>query len=124
MPDDVQFIITPAGRFAVLPEVEYRRLVDAAEDAHDAAVFERHRRDKAAGEEMIPHEVATRILDGENAVRVYREWREITTKQLAEKAGLSRAYVTQIEIGKREGSVAALKAIADALKLTVDDLVP
>lgn len=123
MPDEVQFIDTPTGRLVVLPEEEYRRLVEAAEDARDAAVFEQHRRDKESGVEMIPHEVATHILDGGNPVRVYREFRGMTALQLAEKASLSRAYVSQIESGKREGSVSALKAIAEALRVDLDDLV-
>ncbi len=36
---------------------------------------------------------------------------------------LSQAFVSQIETGKREGSIGAMKGIADALSVTLDDLV-
>ncbi|HLJ71189.1 MAG TPA: hypothetical protein VKU03_07725 [Roseiarcus sp.] len=44
----VQFIETEAGRLAVLPEAEYRRLADAAEDVVDAAAIDRFREKLAA----------------------------------------------------------------------------
>ena len=42
---------------------------------------------------------------------------------LAEAAGLSQAYIAQIETGKREGRIDAYKAIASALGVDIDDLV-
>ena len=123
----VQIIVTAGGeRLAVLPEAEYQRLVEAAEDAADAAVLRERSRKIAAGEDVegLPIELLKRILDGESPVRVYRDHRGLTAAQLGEKAGLSRAYITQIETGKKEGSVSSLKAIAAALQVGIDDLVP
>jgi len=42
---------------------------------------------------------------------------------LADAAGLSQAYIAQIETGKREGRVDAYRAIANVLKVNIDDLV-
>jgi transcriptional regulator with XRE-family HTH domain len=42
---------------------------------------------------------------------------------LAERAGIAQPYLSQIETGKREGTLQTMKKIADALKLTVDDLI-
>ncbi|MEI6270438.1 MAG: helix-turn-helix domain-containing protein [Methylococcaceae bacterium] len=41
---------------------------------------------------------------------------------MAEKAGMAQASIAQMEGGKRNGTVAALKKIADALNLDLDDL--
>ena len=41
---------------------------------------------------------------------------------LAEKAGMPQAYVSQIEAGKRKGSTAKLRALALALGVRIDDL--
>jgi transcriptional regulator with XRE-family HTH domain len=63
------------------------------------------------------------MLDGENRVPVWREFRRLTSKQLAEAASISQAYLWQIEAGKRDGSISTMKKIADALKIGLDDLV-
>ena len=119
----VQFIETPVGRMAVLPEAEYRELAEACEDAECGAIIERFREKLAAGEEeLIPGDVVDRILAGDSAVRVWREYRGMKVGELAAAAGMSQAYASQIESGKREGSVSAMRAIAAALGVTIDDL--
>jgi DNA-binding XRE family transcriptional regulator len=75
------------------------------------------------GEELIPAEVTYAILDGANPVRVWREHRRLTQQQLADAAGISTPYLSQIESGKRTGSPEVLTAIATALHLTLDDIV-
>ena len=120
----VQFIETGSGRLAVLPEAEYRRLAEACEDAEAGAVIDRFRERLAAGEEeLIPASVVNRLLTGDNPVRVWREYRGLKTGELAEAAGLSQAYVSQIEAGKRDGSIGAMKSVARALNVGIDDLV-
>ena len=76
-----------------------------------------------SGEELIPSEVMYAILDGENPIRVWREHRGFSQQQLAEKAGISKPYLSQIETGKRTGTTDVLSSIADALKLGLDDIV-
>lgn len=120
----VQFIDTDNGRLAVLPEAEYLRLIEAIEDAEDIAAIDRFREKLAAGEEeLVPAEIAHRLLADENPVRVWREHRGISAADLARASNLSQAYVSQIETGKRTGTIEAMKAIASALGVTVDDLI-
>lgn len=120
-----QIITTPNGeRMIVLSEAEYERLVDRLEDAEDIATIRRFEQKLAAGEEeIIPAEYVYRILDGENPVAVWREYRGLTAKALAEAVGITQAYLSQIETGKRDGTVGTMKKIAEALKVTIDDLV-
>jgi DNA-binding XRE family transcriptional regulator len=116
---------SPSGdELVVLPAAEYRRLVDAVEMAEDIAAYDDIQRKLVAGEEeFIPAEYVYRMLDGENRVLVWRELRGLTSKQLAEAAGISQPYLSQIETGKREGSIGTMKKIANALKIGLDDLV-
>jgi len=42
---------------------------------------------------------------------------------LADKAGISKPYLSQIETGKRKGATDILSAIAKALDVSLDDVV-
>jgi transcriptional regulator with XRE-family HTH domain len=62
-------------------------------------------------------------LDGENPVNVWREYRGLTQQQLADKVKISKAYLSQIETGKRKGSTKILSTIAKALDVSLDEVV-
>jgi DNA-binding XRE family transcriptional regulator len=117
-------IKTPSGdQMAVIPLAEYERLVEAAQDMADVRAYDDANRRLASGEdELLPAEMVNRILDGENALRVWREYRRLTVKQLAGKAGVSAPFVSQIENGQREGSVETMRKLADVLNVSLDDL--
>ncbi len=110
--------------YVALARGRYEQLVELVEDAADAAAVERFNARLAAGEEeLLPSEMVDRMLAGENLVRVWREHRGLTVSALAEKAGIAQPYLSQIETGKREGTLQTMKKIADALRVTLDDLV-
>jgi DNA-binding XRE family transcriptional regulator len=117
-------ITTPNGdQMAVIPLTEYERLIEAAEDLADVRAYDEVMRRLATGEEeLVPAELVNRILDGENTLRVWREYRGLTVKQLAERAGVSAPFVSQIETGQREGSVDTMRKLAQVLKISLDDL--
>lgn len=119
-----QFITTPSGEeLAILPAADFRAMEAVMEDRVDAQAIAIFRERLASGnEELIPSDVANRIIDGENKVRVWREYRDLTARDLAEKAEISPAYLSQIESGTRDGSFDTIKNIAAALAITVDDL--
>jgi mRNA interferase RelE/StbE len=71
----------------------------------------------------IPHEVAVRIMDGENPVRVWREHRKLSLRKLASEADLAPSYLSEIESGHKSGSIDALSRLARCLKTTLDALV-
>jgi DNA-binding XRE family transcriptional regulator len=83
--------------------------------AYDAA--------KEADEESFPLAIADRLIAGENPLKVFREYRGLTQKQLADKAETTAAYLSQIETGRRGGSVKLLHRLADVLEVDLDDLV-
>jgi len=49
--------------------------------------------------------------------------RGYSIRKLGEITGLSPSFISQIEAGKKEGAISTYKKIAEALKLTVDDLI-
>jgi DNA-binding Xre family transcriptional regulator len=116
---------TPNGEdMVVLSKSDYEMLLERAELAEDIAAVDAYRKKLAAGEEeAIPEEFANRLIDGENPVRVYRELRGLSARELAEKTGISAAFLSEIENGKKEGGVSTLKKIAQALGVIIDDLV-
>jgi DNA-binding XRE family transcriptional regulator/PHD/YefM family antitoxin component YafN of YafNO toxin-antitoxin module len=120
-----QIIVTPSGeRLVVLPESEYAALMERLEDAEDiastSAVLDRIARGE---EELVPAAVVERLVGGDNPITVWREYRGLTISALAERAGLSQSYLSQIEAGKREGRVSVLVRIASALSVDLEDLI-
>jgi len=103
-----------------IPRAEYDRLVADSEMLADLAACDAARTE--AGEGM-PLAVFSRIVSGENPVKVIREWRGLTQAELASRADLHRVQLHDIETGKSRVSVDTLKAIAVALDVGMDDVV-
>ncbi len=109
--------------WAVLPYDEYLKLLEQAEMLEDIRDYDIAKAELENGEdELIPSEVVEALLDGENPIKVWREYRGQTQQQLADTAGISKPYLSQIETGKRKGTVDILSAIAKALNVSLDDL--
>ncbi len=58
----------------------------------------------------------------EHPIKVIRKFRNMTQADLAEASGISRPYLTEIETGKKDGSIRALKTLAEALGVTIGDI--
>lgn len=102
---------------------EYERLISIAEDYADGLAIDEHRRKMAAGEEeMLPSEFIDRMLSGESILKLWREHRGMNQSELGRASDVNRVVIADIEAGRSGGSVGALKKLADALGLTVDDL--
>ncbi|MEA2989107.1 MAG: hypothetical protein QOG83_1818 [Alphaproteobacteria bacterium] len=121
---NVRFQKTPRGEIAILPRKDYEALVakasEADEDAGTARLVARARKEVAAGAPLLPKDVVERLANGENPVRVLRGWREITQMHLSFKTNLSQGHISDIESGRRTGTPAALRLIADVLKVPLD----
>ena len=112
---------TPGGEdLVVLPRADYDRLVADAEMLAAVVAYDAATSAVADGrEEFVLVDAA---LAGENPVRAWRRYRGLTIARLAEKAGVSAAYLSQIETGARAGTVETLGRIAVALAVNLDDL--
>ena len=120
----VRFQKTPRGEVAILPRKAYELLVAKAsevdEDAGTARIVARVRKEVAGGGPLLPKDVVDRLANGENPLRVLREWRGETQMYLAFKTDLSQGYISDIENGRRVGTVEALRLIANVLNVPLD----
>jgi transcriptional regulator with XRE-family HTH domain len=57
-----------------------------------------------------------------DAIRTRREEVKLSRRDLAERAGLSYPYLSELETGKKRGSPDSIRSVADALGLGQDEL--
>jgi DNA-binding XRE family transcriptional regulator len=113
----------PETDVVVLLLAEFERLTDAAEELEALRAYDDAKRRLESGEdEMIPAAFANRLIDGENPVRVWREFRGLKVKELAAQAGISAPHLSQIEKGERDGKMSTMRNLADCLGIGLDDL--
>lgn len=116
-------VIEKDGRpaFYVLPAALWEKVREAVEDAEDAAAYA----EAVANDDgvRLPASVACAIADGAHPVRAWREYRGLALQALADAAGVSRPYLSQIEGGKRAGTAATLGKLAAALGVPLGALV-
>ena len=108
--------------FAVVLIDLWERVCESLDDAHAVAAY-----DRAVAQDdgfTIPAAVMRAELDGSHSVLAWREHRGLTLQALADAAGISKAYVSQIEGGKRAGTAATLKKLAKVLRVPLDALQP
>jgi len=118
-------IIEKNGRpeFAVIPYEDYQHYLELLEDEADARVVAEFHEAYTAGREfLVPAEIVRRELAGESSIRLWREHRGLTQQELATRAGISKPYLSQIETGKRQGTIETLSAIARSLDVPLDVL--
>ena len=114
--------ITLAGEeYVVVPRADYDALRSVAqEEISDDTLLAQILEDP--DEEWVSGDVVRRIAVGENPVRVWRTHRGMKAGDLAVAAGIAASYLSDIENGKKPGSVSTLKRIAAALDVALDEL--
>jgi transcriptional regulator with XRE-family HTH domain len=73
-------------------------------------------------DEKIAAVVSNAAQDIGSFIRTQREAAQVSVRQLAEKAGVSNPYLSQIERGLRKPSADVLSQIAKALRLSAEVL--
>ena len=108
-----------------IPRAEYERLCALEEEFADIqAALTVEARIASGEEELIPAQVVDRLIDRESPLRVWREYHALSQSALARASGVNRVQIVEIEAGRNSGSVHTLRKLADALRVTVDDLIP
>lgn len=124
----VQFIKTGSGEeLAVLPRAEYERLKAFAddEDVGVGRIVGKARAAIAAGDEIVlPKAIVDRLAKGENPIRVLREWRNRMQVELAASVHITQGYLSDLETGKRKGTVTIHQRIARVLGVPITLLLP
>jgi DNA-binding XRE family transcriptional regulator len=120
-----QTIKTPAGDdLVVLPKADHQRLIAAARGKleDDADVREAERvlaRLESGEEEALPFDIVKRLRTG-NRIKVLREYRKMTQRELAAAADMNPLYLSQIERGRATGGINSLSRVAEALGVGLD----
>ena len=103
---DVQ-IIEKDGKpaFAVIPYEEYLRLLPKDED------------------ETVPHEVVGLVIKkGMNLAKAWRTHLGLTQREVAKRAGISQAALSQMEKSTNELRTATLEKLARAMGISAEQL--
>jgi DNA-binding XRE family transcriptional regulator len=120
----VQIVEIAGQQIAMLPMAEYERLLDLAEDKADGLAAAEAERRREAGEEYLPADLADRLLAGESPLRLWRKHRGMTLETLSSAVGIGTSFLSQIETGARRGSPALWRKLAEALRVSSDDILP
>jgi DNA-binding Xre family transcriptional regulator len=118
-----QTIEINGAKAVVLSLKDYERLVERAEMLDDIESFDRAMARLGAGEETFPVEVARRLAAGDSPVRVFREYRKLSQRDLAEAAAISIPAISKLETTGSGASVDTMAAIAKRLNVAMDDLI-
>jgi DNA-binding XRE family transcriptional regulator len=91
--------------FAVIPYEEYLRLLPKDED------------------ETVPHEVVGLVIKkGMNLVKAWRTHLGLTQREVAKRAGISQAALSQMEKSANELRTATLEKLARAMGISAEQL--
>ena len=91
---------------------------DATED-DDAGTMAEY---EAAKITNFPGWMVEKLIAGEHPLKIFRECRGLTDKQLAESAGSSLSLLRQIEARQRQASESELASFASVLQVDIEDL--
>ena len=100
-----------------LPRAEYDALVSRNEELEDrlSAV-------EAEDGSRIPHDVALLVMNGMSPLAAFRKHLGVSLRDLSQKTGISRSYLSEIERGLKPGSMPTLSRIAEELGTNIDTL--
>lgn len=88
--------------YVLLPLHDYRSLVSGGEN------------------DELPDDILNALTAREESpIKILRKYRGMTQAELAAAAEISRPYLTEIETGKKDGSIRAMRGLAEALGVPV-----
>jgi DNA-binding XRE family transcriptional regulator len=111
-----------------LRRIDYESLLETLEDATDNAALKALDGRLAVGgndalADYLSAEHVRRLIAGESPVRIWREHRGLSARALAAAAAVTPTYLSEIETGRKPGSLVTTAKIARALGISLDDLV-
>jgi DNA-binding XRE family transcriptional regulator len=117
---------TPAGEpIVILPEDEFERLRELAEDMEDAAAHARVMARLASGEEeLLTSAEVDALLAAPAPLAFWREKRGLSPEQLAGRAGTDRDTLTALERGELGSDIGLYRRLAETLRVDIEDLLP
>lgn len=103
-----------------IPRATYDAMRERLEDLEDIVASR-----AAEHDERLPHDFVARLLSGEESpLRLWRRHRGLTQQALSETSGVGQDAIAEMESGRKTGTVEAYRALAAALDVSVDELLP
>jgi len=96
--------------FAVIPWNEYQKLLRNQIESDESDVW-------------FPNEVVKANVRGVSLIKAWREYLKLTQVELASKAGMKQSALARLESSTANPRKATLKKLAEAMGLTVDQLI-
>ncbi len=110
--------------WAIIPYGEFIKIQELIEDVEDIKDIEVNLKAIEENREIVvPGEVTFAIVAGTHPIRAWREYKNMRINELAKRVGISGSYLSQIENGKRNPTIATLKAIANSLNIDPEMLI-
>lgn len=118
--------VTPAGEaIVILPEAEFDRLRDLAEDAADTRAIDASRERVAAGEDDLLTEAELDALRrAPSPLAFWRAKRALSLETLARDSGVSTEALAALEAGTVEFDSATAATLARILGVDPEDIAP
>lgn len=108
-----------------LSRADFEAMAAALEDAADIDDIRQARERILRGEdELLPFELAEQILDGMHPVKAFRQYRGLSQRALAKECDISPSYLSEIESGRKPGSVDAMVKLSKTLRVPLENLLP
>lgn len=119
-----QFVEIAGAQMVLLDRKEFERLVEAAAHFDDIVAAVEAQKRREAGEEYFPAEIVNRLINDENPLKVWRQYRGLTLEALGAMVGRKGSFISKLEKGRAEGGIKLWQDLAKALKLDLEDLLP
>ncbi len=96
----------------------------ASEDAADIATARLViARINSGEEQLLTSAELDELLAAKTPLAFYRQRAGLTQAALAQRTGVAQSDLSEIESGRKSGDIQTMRKMADALNLTIDDLV-
>ena len=105
------------GDTITLTRAQYDALVSRNEELEDRLLA----MEPEDGSRLV-HEVAILVIDGMSPIAAFRKHLGVSLRDLSQRTGISRSYLSEIERGLKPGSPATLSRIAKELGTNIDTL--
>jgi ribosome-binding protein aMBF1 (putative translation factor) len=120
--DNISYIEDSHGKKAVIMSLEsYQEIQEKLEEFEDINSYLAF---KEKGGETFPVELVDALINSqESKIRIIRRYRGYSLSELAAKAEITESYLSQIENGKRTGTIELYKQLSNILNIEIDFLV-
>ena len=119
-----QFVEIAGTQMVLLSREEFTHLLEAADHYADIVAAVDAQTRKQAGEEYFPAELVGQLLDGENPLKIWRKYRNLTLDALAASVGRQGSFISKLEKGRAQGGIKLWQDLARVLEVDLEDLLP